>query len=188
MPTPVPTPVRQVLWQRWTTGAKASELSLSFGLNPRTVRKLLQRWRQQGSASLQPSYPRATSPPPVPDHPAFEPAVALRQVHPCWGAVLIRIYLEDQGIQQIPCARTLQRWFQRFGLGPAPAGCKPTADRRARQPHDIWQVDAAEEIALANRERVSWLRIVDEFSGAVLHTAIFPPRPLEFGTCKGLSG
>ena len=100
--------------------------------------------------------------------------MALRTVHPCWGAELIRIYLEDQGIPVIPCARTLQRWFQRFGLGPAPAGRKPPADRRASHPHDIWQVDAAEEIALANGQRVSWLRVVDEFSGAVLHTAIFP--------------
>jgi transposase InsO family protein len=35
-------------------------------------------------------------------------------------------------------------------------------------------VDAAEEILLGNGRRASWLRIADEFGGAVLHTATFP--------------
>ena len=51
--------------------------------------------------------------------------------------------------------------------------------------HETWQVDASERIDLANGTQVSWLRIVDEFSGAVLSTVIFPPRGLDFGPRHG---
>jgi hypothetical protein len=37
-------------------------------------------------------------------------------------------------------------------------------------------VDAAEQVPLRSGRRVCWLRIVDECSGAVLETVVFPPR------------
>jgi hypothetical protein len=40
-------------------------------------------------------------------------------------------------------------------------------------------MDAAEEILLRDGTKVSWLRIADEFSGAVLRTVVFPPREME---------
>lgn len=84
----------------------------------------------------------------------------------------------------MPAERTLNRWFRRAGLGPAPKGRRPASEaRRAAAPHDVWQVDAAEEIALADGTRVSWVRVADEFTGAVLHTAVFPPRAVE--RCAG---
>jgi transposase InsO family protein len=74
----------------------------------------------------------------------------------------------------LPCARTLQRWFAQLALPPAPAGQHPAADaNRATRPHEVWQMDAAELIALRSGQRVSWLRITDEFSGAALGTRVF---------------
>ena len=68
----------------------------------------------------------------------------------------------------------------RAGLSPAPAGRRPAATpRRATQPHDTWQLDAAEHLTLADGREASWVRITDECSGAVLATAVFPPRGLE---------
>ena len=70
----------------------------------------------------------------------------------------------------------MQRWFHQAGLGPAPKGRRPALNPpRARQPHDVWQVDAKERILLQSGQRVSWLRIVDECSGAVLWTVVCPP-------------
>src|SRR5262249_11098858 len=46
----------------------------------------------------------------------------------------------------------------------------------------------AELVKLRTRQLVSWLRIVDECSGAVLWTAVFPPRPLEPGPAAGDPG
>jgi len=62
----------------------------------------------------------------------------------------------------------------------APAGRRPSDNGyRAHRPHEVWQMDAAERIRLGSGQRVSWLRLLDECSGAVLQTTIFPPGVLE---------
>src|SRR5262249_55120771 len=40
-------------------------------------------------------------------------------------------------------------------------------------PHEVWQMDACEQIPLGNGQRVCWLRGVDECSGAILWTEVF---------------
>jgi len=180
MPAPIPVPIRQAIMRRSKSGATTTELSLEFGIPARTVRNLLKRFRDRNGDGLAPDYHRLPQPPPPPKHPAYAAAVLLRQEHPGWGAGLIRVYLRKQGIEPLPCVRTIQRWFQRAGLGPPPPGRRPaSASDRATKPHQVWQVDAAEEITLGDGSRACWLRITDEFTGAVLHTAIFPPRALE---------
>lgn len=189
MPAPVPLPIRQAILRRSERGATTSELSQEFGVPARTVRNLLQRFRERGVEGLSPDYHRLPQPPSPPLNPAFQAAVLLRQEHPGWGAGLIRVYLQKQGIQPLPCVRTIQKWFRRVGLGPAPPGKRPAASaKRATTPHQVWQIDAAEEIELGDGTRVCWLRIVDEFTGAVLHTAIFPPRALERRAGRGDPG
>ncbi len=88
---------------------------------------------------------------------------------------MIRVYLSLYGVRPLPAERTLQRWFRRAGLAPAPPGRRPaSSERRATAPHEIWEVDAAEEIRLGDGARASWLRVADAFTGAVLHTETFP--------------
>src|SRR5262249_29888681 len=143
---------------------------------------LLRRGRERTGAGLAPDYRRLPDPPPPPGHPAFAPAALPRRAPPGWGAGLIRVYLEDQGGRPLPAARTLQPWFRRAGLRPAPPGRRPEApEGRAAAPHEVWEVDAAEEVALADGSKVSWVRVTDEFTGAVLHTAVFPPGAVERG-------
>ena len=116
--------------------------------------------------------------------------MSLRQEHPTWGAGLIRVQLllESPG-RPVPSERTLQRWFVRAGLSPAPAGRPPrTRLDRATPPHETWQMDAKEHIRIKTREEVSWLRLIDECSGAVLWTAVFPPRSLAEGLPRGGAG
>lgn len=48
---------------------------------------------------------------------------------------------------------------------------------RGKAPHNIWEMDSREAIQLASGEKVSWLLVSDEASGAVLGGEIFPPRP-----------
>jgi hypothetical protein len=108
----------------------------------------------------------------------------LRRAHPKWGAEYLRIHLRRMG-HRVPTTRTLQRWLRQAGLAPAPAGRPPRGDpSRAAAPHDVWQIDACERLALMKGE-ASWLRIVDECSGAVLATVVFPPRLL--GASRGRS-
>src|SRR5690606_6327336 len=80
----------------------------------------------------------------------------------------------------LPSERTLARWLCESNVAPAPAG-RPAKGNyvRASSPHHVWQVDAGEQKRLASGKPVSWLRFVDECSGAVLKTFVFSPRALQ---------
>jgi len=182
MPHPIPVPVRQVIIQRAEQGQSAGFIARSLGLVSRTVRQLLQRLRKQGESALTTSYSGRPHPPQ--SRTLIEEAIQLRRVHPTWGAGLVRVLLRrDYPAAPIPAERTLQRWFRRAGLIPAPSGrrSEPSSYHRAPQPHEVWQMDAADQVALRNGKQVCWLRIADECSGAVLETAVFPPSVLEHG-------
>jgi len=176
MARPVPVPVRQSLFRRWQAGDSAATIAADLALPLRTVQRLLGRFRQRGAQAIFPDY-RAPQPRLCPASAAVRrTALALRQDHPHWGAPLIHVLLGHRFERCcLPCPRTLQRWFHRAGLGPAPKGRHPAsrAYRRARDPHAVWQMDAVEQLLLANGQQVCWLRIVDEHTGAVLLTVIF---------------
>jgi transposase InsO family protein len=172
MPRAIAVPVRQAILERDRHHQDAVTIAKDLQLSPRTVRHLLQRFRLQGPQALAPSY-RPGSPANSAVHQA---ALDYRRLRPGWGAPFIRLHLvrQSQG-QPIPCSRNLQRLFARHGLAPARAGRKPARGHaRAELPHEVWQMDAAEHIALATKQEVSWLRLVDEATGAFLDTTVFP--------------
>jgi len=182
MPPPIPVPVRQQIWSRVLRGHDASAIARALGLCRRTVQQLVQRLRQGGLEALPPNY-RASEPRQrVPKHLVHE-ALFLHREHPSWGAGFIRVRLQRRHrTWTIPSVRTLQRWFRATRLPPAPPGRRPDPEPHAAdRPHAVWQMDASEQIALATGHEVSWLRSVDEFTGAVLSTRVFPPRPVEPG-------
>ena len=174
MPHPIPVPVRQIIVQRAQQGQSASLIARALGLVSRSVRQMLQRLRVQGKNALATSYPSRPYPHPPQFCALIEEALQLRRAHPTWGAGLVRVLLRRHyPAHSIPAERTLQRWFRRAGLIPAPSGRRsgPSSYCRAQQPHDVWQMDAADQVALQNGTQVCWLRIADECSGAVLQTA-----------------
>jgi transposase len=184
MPSPIPVPVRQAIFRRSEKGHSVSQIAAQCHLSERTVRHLLQQFREQGLEASQTRYRRGPQKTSSPRRALRQQVVSLRKEHPTWGAELLHVLLEDTQLPQaIPSARTLRRWLQGAGCQPAPRGRRPDADRkRGTSPHDVWQMDASEDIALKGGRRASWLRIVDESTGAVLGTWVFPPRPLESGS------
>jgi hypothetical protein len=187
---PTPIPVRQKLLERTLAGDSTATLAAAFNLCPRTVRHLRRRFRQRGADAVRPDYRAPERLPHAFPAEVREAALALRREHPTWGAVLIWIALgERRPRRPRPSPRTLQRWFRGAGLGPAPRPLRPhRRTPRADAPHRIWQVDASEHIALADGEQVCWLRVVDEATGAVLGTAVFPPGNLVTGRAPGDAG
>jgi hypothetical protein len=177
MPQAVAVPVRLVLFRRWQRGQSAAEIADALALVPRTVRQLIQRFREGHQLEiLSPAYDRCGWQRPWPNQELFQHALDLRRQHSSWGAGLIRVFLQERWPKQaLPSTRTLQRWFERAGLGPAPRGRPMSVQhQRANQPHEVWQMDAVERLRLTQGGEASWLRITDEFTGAILYTQVFP--------------
>lgn len=175
MARPLPLPVRQSVFHRWQAGDSVAAIASDLHLAPRTVQRLARRFRQRGQRAVYPDY-RPRRPRRQTWAAARRAALALRREHPHWGAPLIRVLLRHRFADaDLPCPRTLQRWLRHAGLGPAPKGRRPVlaSYHRADHPHAVWQMDAAEQLPLASGQRVSWLRLVDEHTGAVLQTTVF---------------
>lgn len=189
MPAPIPLPVRQVIFKRWRKGESVAILAEELKLSVRTVQHLIRRFAARGQSGVEPDYAHCATNKLPTDGDPFQKAIQMRQQHPGWGSGLIRVFLQEQGEKACPSERTLQRWFRRSLLSPAPAGRRPASDaHRACHPHDVWQMDAVDQLPLATGEQVSWLRLVDECSGVVLQTTIFPPVLLESGAAYGRAG
>src|ERR1700752_1664371 len=181
MPAPIPAPVRRVLFDRWSKGESVASLAESLQISRRTVRHLVRRFAERGRDGLATDYSDCGTKKLPGDSAAFQQAIEMRKQHPTWGGGLIRVLLQEAN-QDCPSERTLQRWFRSQQLSPAPTGRRPTKEIvRAVRPHDVWQMDAVDQLRLGSGQKVSWLRIVDECRGAVLQTGVFPPRLLGFG-------
>lgn len=105
----------------------------------------------------------------------YHTALALRREHPTWGSgyIHVRLRMTDPD-PSLPAERTLRDWFRKAGLSAAPAGRRPSLSLdRATRPHQVWQMDASEYLRLKSGNRVCWLRVIDEFSGAILWTRVF---------------
>src|SRR6516165_11890236 len=175
MPAPLPPTLRRLIQLRSDRGQTAAAIARDLDLCPRTVRHLLQRARDPANPPG-PAY-RPGPGRPAEDHPLRAHAVALRQLHPTWGAGYIRVRLAaDADPATLPSERTLQRWFRGERHPPAAGGRRsPSAIDRATAPHDIWQMDAVEQLRTGDGQGVCWLRVVDEYTGAFLGTTVFPP-------------
>jgi len=188
MPAAIPTPIRRRIWQCARAGQTAATIAQELQLSVRTVRHLLQRLEEHGAAALPDQYAHCGRPTLEPPPPLVQEGLDLHADHPTWGAGLVRVFLRRRHPHEaLPSERTLQRWFQRQRLPTAPPGRRPVAETsRAHFPHQTWQMDAADQVRLQTGKSVSWLRLVDECSGAFLWTVVFPPRLL--GPRLGRSG
>lgn len=181
MPHAIPPAVRQAIRQRRDLGHSAREIATDLQLPCRTVRHLLRALRTRGEQALQPRYARCGCRSERDTNPLYRQTLDLRAQHPRWGAGRIRLQLAKQAsAQALPSERTLQRWLRSQQRPPAPAG-RPKEARRERSSvvHEVWQVDAGEQKRLANGQPICWLRVVEECSGAVLQTVVFPLRPFQ---------
>jgi len=183
MPKPVPIPIRQKIWECAGRGESAASLAQFFDLSPRTVRHLLKRARDHGDSGLLPSYHVPSRLDHAYPDEVRQAVLALRRDHPTWGAELIRVMLAKERPQVAwPSPQTIRQWFRTTDLAPAPAGRRPGSSSsyvRATHPHQTWQIDASEYIPIADKSEVCWLRIVDEATGSVLRTDVFPPGMLD---------
>jgi hypothetical protein len=157
MPHPTPMPVRHLIVQRAAQGQGARLIARCPGLVPRhcaTAGAAPPQTRPNALATLCPSRPYSR-PPQL--RALIEEALQLRRADPTRGAGLVRVLLHRRyPADPIPAERTLQRWFRRAELIPAPSGRRAghNSYQLAQQPHDVWQIDAADQVALQSGRQV----------------------------------
>jgi hypothetical protein len=174
-PCPPPTPlrVRQRIHDLSLAGLAPKTIACLLAVPLRTVRRLVRRCQQQPHA-LQPDYHNAGRPLSEPFLALREQVLALRRLHPRWGAgrILVQL-LRTSATRPLPEASTVRRWLRQAGLAPPKPPPAPAGVPVATEPHQIWQMDAAEKVPLRTPQQVCWLRLVDEGSGAVLFSLVF---------------
>lgn len=142
-----------------------------------TVKHLCRRFRERGAAGLSPDY--ANCGPKSPRYKAShqEQVLEHRSVHPRWGAPRIHVELQIATALKdvkLPCIRTLQRWLRKAeAYHPRRQSMEPTIGRSLAT-HNIWEVDAKENLLLGDGTPACYLTIVDEKSGAWLEAPVFP--------------
>jgi hypothetical protein len=176
MPSPVPPDVRQRIWHLSQAGLASEAIALAVGRRPRTVRHLVALFTRKGGPA-DADY-RACGRPRLPGFSALrEMALCLRRLNPGWGTGRILVELGGlPGIDRdaLPGQSTVRHWLAEAGLGPRPNRPPRAAAPRATSEHEVWQMDACEGLRLADGPGASWLRLLDEASGAVLFSRAFP--------------
>lgn len=96
--------------------------------------------------------------------------VNMRTKMPAIGATKIRRMLEDEGYQNLPCARTFNNIFERNGLITREASLAATPHQRFEKsyPNEMWQADYLGHFAMENHERCHPLNILDDHSRFLL--------------------
>lgn len=182
MPAALAMSIRQEIVKRREKGESLANIAREKAISYGATRKIWRQYVKEGS--LEPHYDKCRQTGIRKEQALYEMAIALKAAHPGWGAGLIRVELSEQlRGHDLPSERTLQRWFGRGGVAKALRRDKKAVEwvKRGEEAHEVWAIDAKEQIRLRDGSYVSWLTISDEGSGAVLSVVLFPHTPLDEG-------
>lgn len=161
----------------------ALELQVSYG----AARNLWIRFQSEGQTGLLPRYDNNGRKGPDRSCLIFRAACWLKRLHRDWGALVIHTKLKGRyGDEQLPSSRQMNRWFSKVGLSGRGSRMPQNPKQWAEKVHDVWQMDAKEQVRPDSGGGVCWLTIVDEKSGALIEAPPFPPRENLPGSLGGL--
>lgn len=152
--------VRRVLAQERSKAALCRE----YGISRPTGDKWLERF-QAGESMADRSRAPKTSPVRTP--PELEAKIVeIRKAHPALGAVKLRKILENAGYTDLPCAKTFNNIFHRYGLIEKEASLAATPHQRFEKsvPNEMWQADFKGYFKLENGIQCHPLNILDDYS------------------------
>jgi transposase len=190
MPQATPVPIRQKIVMRHEAGESLAQIASEMKLSYDTVRGIWRRYRDRGEKGLKPDYDQCGQKGPRAPKLVHRAAIWLKRAHPKWGATLIKLLIEDKWpTLPVPHERTLQRWFRAAGVNRrARRRLVGQNHARGKEVHEVWQMDAKEQIELADGSEVSWLTLSDEKSGAVIAGEVFFPGAVDEGETRGGTG
>ncbi len=178
---------REEILRLFVAGQNAYSISKALNLSYSTVNGLCKRIKEGGVAFLPARYGGCGRRPARGQNAFYQKLLDMRGEHPEWGAEYLLVQMPALG-PPLPSARTVQRWFRKEGLGRLRGKAPKTVKVWASKVHDIWQVDAKEQVSLPGGEEVCWLSATDEKSGALLGAVLFPLQPDMSSAVEGDKG
>ena len=159
-------------------GKTLVELSTAHQVSYGSVQALCARYAQMGTDGLKPRYTNCGRRRRDARSDLIYRAVrCFKTWHPKWGAEKIRAeLLMLRPNLEIPPTRTLQQWFVYNGQNRR-RNKPPQGEKQwAKAVHEVWQVDAKEEMLTLDGHKNCWLNITDEHSGGIIKPKVFPPQ------------
>ena len=176
MPSPLSMAKRQSIVAACKKGEKISKVACQFKVSRQTIYNLINLEASKSSEGLQPRYSNCGKTRPDADQFIYRAVRCMRSWHPGWGAE--KIHAEIRCMRpglKLPHHRTFTRWFN-WNNQIVKALCSTLPNemtKKAMQLHEIWQIDAKEEMVIGDGSKNCWLNIVDEYSGTVIHPLVF---------------
>lgn len=186
MPTPTPMAIRQSIIERYKEGEKVSSLSRNFKISRGTIYAFIKRESSEGIKGLYPNYDKCGKARPDESGFIFRAVRCLRAWHPGWGSEKIRAeMLRMRPGLKLPHYRTFTRWFHWNNQIEVrlKSNLPKTKPKQAMRLHEGWQIDAKEEMAIANGSKNCRLNITDEHSGTVIDPPVFPQKENQRSSC-----
>lgn len=176
MPSPVSIAKRQSIVALCKKGEKISKVARDFNVSRRTIYRLIECEKANGSKGLQPRYSNCGKKRPDADQFIYRAVRCIRNWHPGWGAE--KIHAEMRRMRpdlKLPHHRTFTRWLHWNKQIEVRLHSK-LPDQEAEKAgglHHIWQIDAKEEMEISDGSKNCWLNIVDEYSGTIIQPPVF---------------
>lgn len=156
-------------------GLSLVEIARDEQLCYQSVRNIWQRYDERGEAGLSPAYDNCGQQCPRSSYFYYRCSCWLKRLHLDWGAPFIHMQLRLRyGKEGLPSIRTMQRWYCKKQLNRPRARKNQPKIGRSKVVHNIWQIDAKEQLTLPEGQQMCYLTITDEYSGGWLAAPGFP--------------
>lgn len=177
MSAPISIAIRKNIVVRYKNGERISCLARAYKVSRGSIYSFIKMAQSEATQSLEPQYDNCGKVRPQENQFVFRAVRCLRTWHPSWGAEKIRAEILGMRPQlKLPHYRTFNRWFhwnnqiEVFLKSTLPK----SIPKRAKRLHEGWQIDAKEEMVIADGSQHCWLNITDEYSGTVIDPIVFP--------------
>lgn len=154
-------------------GYTYESISGQLGFSFSSVRTICQRYQKEGEKGLQTNYANCGKAVVDRSNLIYRAALWLKQLHPLWGSPRIHTKLQERYGDSVPTIRTIDRWYVAAGLHKPRNRNQRESIGQSTAVHNIWQVDAKENLTLTDGQKACYLTITDEKSGAWLASFVF---------------
>lgn len=166
--------LRQKIVSSYKKGVRISELSRTYNVSRGSIYSYIKLYDASGETGLKPSYFNCGRKSLTASNLVYRIVRCFRTWHPNWGADKIRAeILRLRPNMSLPKVRTIHRWLVRNGQVKRRTKLPSDHKKWAKSLHEGWQVDAKEDMKVADASKNCWLNIVDEHSGTVISPPVF---------------